>query len=93
MLKCDNLLSFVDGTKSEPSTIVKDSTNTDIPNPANIEWLKRHDKVLSLLLSSLTEEAMVEVVGITKARDVWLALEAAFNPSSPSHAQQLRDEL
>lgn len=36
---------------------------------------------------------MAEILGLTKARDVWIALEQAFCPSSQSQAHQLRDEL
>lgn len=46
-----------------------------------------------MLLSSLTEEAMVEVLGLTTARDVWLALETSFSHCSKTCELHLKDEL
>ncbi|KAL8503544.1 hypothetical protein ACS0TY_022323 [Phlomoides rotata] len=93
MLRCDSLSSFVDGSSKPPSPMLKDADSHDSPNPEYSAWCKKNDRVVSLLLSSLTEEAVSEVVGLTDAREVWPALESAFAPSSPSHAHQLRDEL
>ena len=43
------------------------------------------------MLSSLTEEAIAVVVGLSTARDVWLALETTFNHHSK--ARELKDDL
>lgn len=93
MLKCVNLYSFVDRTCVEPASTITDKDDKEIPSPDFAMWTKKHDRVLSLLLSSLTEESMFEFVGLMNARDVWVQLEAPFIHSSPSRAHQLHDEL
>jgi hypothetical protein len=49
--------------------------------------------VLSLIYSSLTEEAMCEVLGSTSSRDAWLALEESFSNKSKTRELQLKDDL
>ena len=49
--------------------------------------------VLSLLLSTLTEESMSVVVGLSTSRDVWSRLETTFSHKSKSRELRLRDEL
>src|SRR5438270_11681622 len=49
--------------------------------------------VLSLLLSTLTEESMSVVVGLSTSRDVWFRLETTFSHKSKSRELRLRDEL
>jgi hypothetical protein len=49
--------------------------------------------VLSLIYSSLTEEAMCEVLGSTSSHDAWLALEESFSDKSKTHELQLKDDL
>ncbi|KAL8510834.1 hypothetical protein ACS0TY_017591 [Phlomoides rotata] len=48
---------------------------------------------LRTLILQIPLTPISEVVGLTAACEVCLALEAAFVPSSSSHAQQLHDEL
>ena len=50
-------------------------------------------RLISLLLSSLTEEAMAEVLGLITARDVWLALENSFNRISKTCELRIKDDL
>jgi hypothetical protein len=49
--------------------------------------------VFSLIYSSLTEEAMCEVLGSTSSRDAWLALEEFFSNKSKTRELQLKDDL
>lgn len=56
------------------------------PNPEYAEWCSKDQRILSILLSSLTEEALGEVIGAITSRVVWLSLESTFAHSSISRA-------
>ncbi|KAM0036033.1 hypothetical protein Hdeb2414_s0014g00421511 [Helianthus debilis subsp. tardiflorus] len=49
--------------------------------------------VLLLIKSSLSKEAMAEVIGLSSSRQVWLALENAYNHDSLERMHTLRDTL
>lgn len=46
-----------------------------------------------VFFSSLTEESFAEIVGLYTTREVWLALETAFNHRSKAPKIHLKDEL
>lgn len=64
-----------------------------MPNDKNLAWKADDQCLLSLLLSSLTEKAMIEVVGLSTARDVWLTLENTFNHRSKASEIHLKNDL
>ncbi len=86
LLESQELLGYVDGTLLPPPRFEPAGSNT--PNDKHLAWKVADQRLLSLLLSSLTEEAMAEVVGLSTARDVWLTLENTF--SHRSKARELR---
>ncbi|KAF5462652.1 hypothetical protein F2P56_018640 [Juglans regia] len=67
------------------------SATTDL-TAINI-WKQNDQLVMSLLLSSLTEEALSVVIGLTTSKDVWTALETAFSHKSKVRELQIKDEL
>ncbi|KAJ0955128.1 hypothetical protein HanRHA438_Chr00c02g0844071 [Helianthus annuus] len=92
LLSCYQVKDHVDGTLQPPdrSTIV-DGKST--PNPAYDAWRVADQKAIVLVNTSLTEEALVVIIGLDTARDVWLALERAFCNASNQRVQSLRDSL
>lgn len=92
MLTSHGLYSFVDRSFVVPTLTLTDD-GKEVPNPAYATWCAKDQRILSLLLSTLTKESMFEVIGFKSSCDVWLALEAAFSHSSTSHAHQSCDEL
>lgn len=74
-----------------PSTIIFDGKAT--PNPTHDAWVELDQKVLFILQSSLSEESMEEVLGLSSPRDVWNALESAYNHDSQEQSQNLKDSL
>ena len=62
-------------------------------NNKHLAWKVADQRLLNLLLSSLTEEAMAEVVGLSIARDVWLTLENTFSHRSKARELLLKDDL
>ncbi|KAH0657480.1 hypothetical protein KY289_026228 [Solanum tuberosum] len=60
----------------------------DVVNPAYLRWIKQDQLIImSLIISSLSEETIPIVIGLPTAKSIWDALEAAF--SSPSNTRIL----
>ncbi|KZV13999.1 hypothetical protein F511_44646, partial [Dorcoceras hygrometricum] len=93
ILACQNLLGYIDGSKPAPSPTTQNTAGVSVSNRAYDVWHTQDQRLLSLLLSSLTEESMAEVIGCTTSRSVWLALEAAFSHRSKSCELRLKDDL
>ncbi|GKD56415.1 zinc finger, CCHC-type containing LTR copia-type gag-polypeptide [Tanacetum coccineum] len=85
-------MRFVDGSYPAPSkTVTVDGKETQ--NSEYLSLVKTDQKVLLILQSSLSEEAMAEVLGLTSSRAVWLALESAYSHDSLERSQNLKDWL
>ena len=63
------------------------------PNPAYLAWHEADQWALLILQSSLLEEAMAESLGSATAREIWKALEQAYNRDSCERLQTLHDSL
>ncbi|KAI3507180.1 hypothetical protein L1887_22027 [Cichorium endivia] len=92
LLAYQNLLPHVDGTSSAPPIEILSGDKT-APNPAYDSWLAADQRTVILLQASLSEEAFSEIVGLQTARQIWVALEAAYSNSSVERIQNLRDQL
>lgn len=62
-------------------------------NPVYTKWKQTNQLILSLICSSLTEEAMSEIVGLMSSCETWQALEASFSHKSKTRELQLKGEL
>ena len=91
LLESQELIGHVDGTLEPPPRFAL--ANSQTPNIKPLAWKQTDQRLLSLLLSSLTEEAMVEVVGLTTSREVWIALENTFCHRSKAREIRLKDDL
>ncbi|KAJ0536278.1 putative RNA-directed DNA polymerase [Helianthus annuus] len=92
LLSHQKLAGYVDGTIQAPEkNIITDGA--EVPNPDYSSWLEVDQRVLLLLQSSLTEEAIAEAIGHTTARSLWMALESAYSNASVERTQTLRDSL
>lgn len=74
-----------------PSTSLVDGK--EAPNLAYDAWVELNQKVLLILQSSLSEESMTVVLGLSSPRDVWKALESAYSHDSQERSQNLKDSL
>nr|XP_007140419.1 hypothetical protein PHAVU_008G110300g [Phaseolus vulgaris]ESW12413.1 hypothetical protein PHAVU_008G110300g [Phaseolus vulgaris] len=77
-LRSQGLVGFVDGSMLPPNQRLR---------------LSQDQLVLSLINSSVTEEVLSTVVGITTAREAWDTLERQFASTSRARAMQIRMEL
>ena len=68
LLESQELLDHVDGTLAPPPRFAPVDSQT--PNIKHLTWKKTDQHLLSLLLSSLTKEAMAKVVGLSTSREV-----------------------
>lgn len=92
LLKGYDLQGFVDRTnRCPPQTIVSGSSTVE--NPAYLHWKKQDQILLGWLLSSLTENVLAQVVGLTSSQAVWSALERQYASKSKARIMQLRREL
>ncbi|KAJ0799808.1 putative RNA-directed DNA polymerase transcription factor Lambda-DB family [Helianthus annuus] len=92
ILTYQGLFSHVDGSLPPPSPLIR-SNDKEVANPDYAQWVKDEQQAIILLNASLTEEAFSVTIGLTSARDIWVALEAAFCNASVERVQNLRDNL
>lgn len=90
LLDCQNYLDFVDGSLLKPIATLEGSS---IMSLKFLEWKAIDQCILSLLLSSLSKEAMAAAIGLPTSRDVWLALEHAFSHGFKTCEIRLKDKL
>jgi len=91
LLDSQGLLGHVDGTLVPPPPF--DLPTSQTPNNSHLVWKATDQRLLNLLLSSLTEEAMAEAVGLSTSHEVWTALESTFSHRSKAHEIRLKDDL
>ncbi|KAM0068492.1 putative RNA-directed DNA polymerase [Helianthus debilis subsp. tardiflorus] len=92
LLANQNLLGHVDGSLSPPPKTIT-AASAEQPNPAYTAWSISDQQAILILNSSLTEEAVAEILGLTTARQIWTALEAAYSNTSLERMHLLRDNL
>jgi hypothetical protein len=92
-LESQKLLGYVDGSIPPPPRTITDSSSNLVPNPAFRQWRQQDQMILSVLLSSLTESILTQVVGNSTSRALWEALEKNFKAKSQGHIMQLRVNL
>ncbi|KAM0067602.1 putative RNA-directed DNA polymerase [Helianthus debilis subsp. tardiflorus] len=92
ILSIQQLLSHVDGSLTPPTpTII--SGEKEITNPSHTSWIRDEQQAIILLNASLSEEVFSITVGLSSAREIWVALEAAFCNASVERVENLRDNL
>jgi histone deacetylase 1/2 len=99
-LRGQRLFGFVDGTISSPSPTIPNpeaatsqTAPAEISNPHYSTWYDQDQVVLSALVSSLSENILAQMVGLSKSREVWVALERMFASHSFARAIQTRQFL
>nr|TKS09323.1 hypothetical protein D5086_0000094500 [Populus alba] len=91
LLESQDLLGHVDGTLGSSPQF--DPPTSQTPNSSHLARKAIDQRLLSLLLSSLTEEAMAEAIGLSTSREVWTALESTFSHCSKACEIPLKDDL
>lgn len=86
------LMGHIDGSSSSPSPIIV-TEGKESPNPSYSVWRDADQKALILINASFSEEEAAEILGLTVAHSVWLALENAYSNSFVERIQNLHDQL
>ncbi|KAA8534456.1 hypothetical protein F0562_031973 [Nyssa sinensis] len=99
-LRGQRLFGYVDGSITKPPTHITNPAATTsetalsvIPNPNYTLWFDQDQVVLNTLVSSLSENILAHMVGISTSREVWVALETIFSSHSRARAMQTRQIL
>jgi hypothetical protein len=95
-LRGHDLYGFIDGTNTPPSTKVSTSpggTLTVSTNPDTIRWLRHDQLVLSMLMSSISDEMLPQVLGCKIAQELWKTLDNTFTSESQACVLALRLQL
>ncbi|XP_019160486.1 PREDICTED: uncharacterized protein LOC109157061 [Ipomoea nil] len=91
-----DLLGFVDGTNPCPSATLTgdgDSTATAQLNPVHRAWVRQDQALLSMLMSSLSDEVMPLTIGHRTNRAIWTAVVGALASFSRSRGLNLLGQL
>ncbi|XP_019159724.1 PREDICTED: uncharacterized protein LOC109156343 [Ipomoea nil] len=103
-LRGQDLLGFVNGSMPcPPSTIPAASSNDSgsgattttatIPNPAHKAWVLQDQSILSMLISSMSDEVLHLAVGRETAAEVWMSITTSLGSSTEARCLSLLDQF
>ncbi|CAA0814939.1 Unknown protein, partial [Striga hermonthica] len=62
-------------------------------NPLYLNWQKHDQLLVSWLLSSLSEEILVNTVGLNTSHEIWDSLELDYTTQSRAKVMQIKSQL
>jgi hypothetical protein len=93
-LEVQNLFGYVDGTHPRPPQLIPDCTSgLLLSNPKYQSWYHQDKMIFSAIISTLSVEALPNVIGLSTSREVWLTLETLFSAQSQSRIMQLKQQV
>ncbi|XP_019179907.1 PREDICTED: uncharacterized protein LOC109175113 [Ipomoea nil] len=93
-LRSQSLYGYVDGThQCPPVFLAASSTATPVLNLSHAIWIQQDQSILSMLISSMTEEVLYLAIGHSTSRAVWVAVETASGSVSRSLSLSLLSQL
>ncbi|KAK0571460.1 hypothetical protein LWI29_016333 [Acer saccharum] len=95
VLRSQNLISFVDGTKPCPAKFKVDSFGKDTTeiDPVYSEWQQKDQLILSWINASLTPSVLSTVALLSTSHAVWKSLEKRYASQSKTRILQLKNQL
>ena len=90
-LNCNDLAYIL--TQDPPISTAANSADNVTENPVYQAWRKKDQQVLSILVSSLSEEILPCIVGKTTSKEAWEALNKHCSSSNPSRIMHLHNRL
>ncbi|CAN0843747.1 Retrovirus-related Pol polyprotein from transposon RE1 [Linum grandiflorum] len=88
-LTIHDLHGHVDGNNTAPPKLLDDGA----PNPLYLTWRRKDQIVLGLIVSSVSESVLHNLVGVATAHGAWTALASAYGFGSPSLIRSLKLQL
>jgi hypothetical protein len=95
-LESQDLFEYVDGSIPPPVHHQKPSLACHpiwFQIKVTEKWRKQYQMILSVLLSTMTESILTQVVGQSTSQALWEALEEIFKAKSQGHIMQIRVNL
>ncbi|KAF8396845.1 hypothetical protein HHK36_018480 [Tetracentron sinense] len=94
LIESQDLIGFVNGDIPMPTNMIASSDGKEsTTNPDFTSWRKTDRLLKAWITSTLSEEVLGLVVGLTSSRDVWSALEDAFAQDSEAREYELLQQL
>lgn len=92
VIKTYECMGILDGSEPSPPQFIPDPQNKDdnIVNPAFIEWEKKDQFLLSWINSTLSENLLATIYGLTTACQVWTSLATKCANQSRSSINTLK---
>lgn len=91
------LVGLLDGSYVQPTLVLTvkkaDGTEEEKENPAYVQWIAQDQQVLSYLLSSVTNEILVQVSSLENTSEVWRAVTMMFSSQAKSRILQIKSQL
>jgi hypothetical protein len=95
-LQGHDLYGFVDGTNKPPhphtSTTIDGSLHIS-NDPETLRWFRQDQLILSMLMSTISEELLPQVLGCCTAQEIWTALSRTFSSTSRARTMTLHYEI
>ncbi|KAI9196207.1 hypothetical protein LWI28_021934 [Acer negundo] len=88
LIESQDLLGFITGDIPQPATEIE-GTDGKVPNPALAPWKRTDRLVKAWIMTTISEEALGTVVGLTTSFDVWKALTNAYSQDSQAREFEL----
>jgi hypothetical protein len=95
-LRSVKLMGYLDGTIPAPGKMIASSTAAgaeQVLNPVYERWYDQDQRLLSGLLSSMSEEILHDVIDATSSKEAWNSLQKKFASSTRARTVQIRVEL
>jgi hypothetical protein len=93
-LEGQNLFGYIDGTHPRPPQLIPDPTfGLFLSNPEYQSWYHQGKMIFSVIISTLSIEALPHVIGLPTSQEVWLTLETLFSAHSQSRIMQLKQQV
>ncbi|CAN6207182.1 unnamed protein product [Urochloa humidicola] len=96
VLSGQNLFGYLDGSFPEPPrtrTEGADAAAKQVDNPVYPRWKQQDQLILGMLLSSMTEEILGQMISLTTSASVWRSLHAMFSPQNTANIIKVRHQL
>ncbi|XP_040366347.1 uncharacterized protein LOC121050451 [Rosa chinensis] len=93
VLRASDMLNLAEGREKCPPQFLTEEKEKEGENPAYTNWIKRDQRFLTWINSSLSVSLLRYTVEITSGRALWLHLEKLLAENATTHLLQLKDRL
>jgi hypothetical protein len=87
---------YLDGTTAAPSKTLTEGEGADarvVDNPEYHRWWTQDQKVLGLLLSSMTEDIACQLLGCSTAAAAWTAVQSMFGAQNRAGVRHIKRQI